>query len=129
MSQFEEPVPAFGLTGSQREKSRESIFLGATLHYEGAKAPVTTRVRNISAGGMMVDTTVAYAKGHRVVAEVKGIGEVNGAVAWSTDNRIGIVFDQPIDPKMTRQQVKSDVAVPGYNKPYIADRRPGLAIR
>ncbi len=129
MTDTGEPVPAFGLSGTAREKSRESIFLGAQLLYAGAKTPVDTRVRNISSGGMMVDATIPYKKGHRVTATIKGIGEVEGVVAWATENRIGIAFDEPVDPKLTRQQVQGTGTVATYKRPYVPDRRPGLAIR
>jgi hypothetical protein len=129
MTDTGEPVPAFGLSSSAREKSRESIFLGAQLLYEGAKAPVDTRVRNISSGGMMVDATIIYAKGHRVTATIKGIGEIGGVVAWSTENRIGIAFDELVDPKLTRQQIHGTGTAATYKRPYVPDRRPGLAIR
>jgi PilZ domain len=115
--------------GSQREKSRESTFLGAHILFEGAKEPVSARIRNISSGGMMVDSAKSYPKDLRLTAVIKGIGEVAGQVAWATATRVGIVFDDQIDPKNARIQVKSTQPVPSYNKPYLADRRPGLAIR
>ena len=78
---------------------------------------------------MMVDTVKAYAKGSSVTATIKGIGEVTGHVAWSTANRVGIQFDEPVDPKEARQTPKGEAPALTYNRPYIHDRRPGLAIR
>jgi hypothetical protein len=126
MEQFHSPsMPE----GSQREKSRESIFLGAQIMFGDAKAPVNARIRNISPGGMMVDTVKAFPKGVRISATIKGIGEVSGTIAWSTATRIGISFDEQVDPKLARISVSSDTPVTNYNKPYVPDRRPGLAVR
>jgi PilZ domain len=112
-----------------QERRRESIFLGAQIVFEGAASAVSVRVRNISTGGMMIDSGAKHAKGKMISATIKGIGEVCGHVAWATDTRIGIAFDAPIDPKLARQQITNETPPPGYNKPYIYDRRPGLAVR
>jgi PilZ domain len=112
-----------------QERQRESIFLGAHVTFEGALTPLNVRVRNISSGGMMIDSTAKLEKGHPVSADIKGIGKVLGYVAWATDTRIGIAFNAPVDPKLTRQQIKNEAPPLAYNKPYIHDRRPGLAIR
>ncbi len=126
MEQFHPPSST---DGSQRETSRESIFLGAQIMFGDAKAPVNSRIRNISASGMMVDTIKAFAKGVRISATIKGIGEVSGTIAWSTATRIGIHFDEAVDPKLARISVSGDAPVTNYNKPYVPDRRPGLAVR
>lgn len=117
------------LTDQKRGKSRESIFLGAQMLYAGAAAPVTARIRNISSGGMMVDTPKTMQIGLTVNAVIKNIGEVSGKVAWSTENRVGIAFDTLIDPKNARLQIKPDNSTVRYNPVKPTDRRPGLAIR
>ncbi len=112
----------------QRDKPRNSIFLGATLCFEGEDLRNDVRVRNISAGGMMVDFTVVTAKGTVVQVDVRNIGRISGYVAWSTESRMGIRFDREIDPAIAR--VKQVAApVPGALKPITHDRRPGLAMR
>ncbi len=117
-------------TDQKRGKSRESILLGARLLYEGDASPVTARIRNISSGGMMVDTLKPMPLGLTVTAEIKTIGEVSGRVAWSTENRVGIAFDSPIDPKHARLQLKPDNSTVRYNRVVNnSDRRPGLGIR
>lgn len=129
MNQPEFLDPAQTIAGQQREKSRESIFLGAQIVIEGVRLPVSARVRNISPGGMMVDAQKIYDKGLAITATIKGIGEVTGRIAWSTSNRCGIAFDEPVDPLLTRQPVSSGTVATTYNKPFTQDRRPGLAIR
>ena len=112
----------------KRGKERESMFLLAVIMIEGVDAPLNARVRNLSASGMMVDSTVAYEKGLRLNAIIKNIGEVPGYVAWATSSRMGIAFDKEIDPKLARQPVGVAPVVPFYSQP-VPGRRPGLAIR
>jgi PilZ domain len=111
-----------------RSKSRESMFLLAVVSLEGVAKPLSARVRNLSAGGMMVDSTLAYEKGHRLTAAIKNIGDVAGYVAWSTATRMGIAFDHEIDPKLARLPVGTSPPVPVYAQPVVG-RRPGLTIR
>jgi PilZ domain len=85
-----------------RDKSRESIFLGAVISIGDQNQSLNVRVRNISSGGMMIDLAGPQPKGMVVVAEMKGIGEVRGRIAWSTENRAGIAFDRTVDPKLAR---------------------------
>ena len=116
-----------GATESQRE-SRDSLFLSADVVFDDSPTQYTVRVRNVSAGGMMIDVTAPREKGVGVTASLKNIGEVRGKVVWSTAKRIGITFDNEIDPHLARHKAIA-APVPGYKRPYIGSRRPGLAIR
>ena len=115
-------------TESQREKSRDSLFLSADVIFDDSQRQYTVRVRNVSAGGMMIDVTAPREKGLGVTARLKNIGEVRGKVVWSTANRIGITFDHEIDPNLARYKAEA-APVPGYKRAYVGSRRPGLAIR
>ncbi len=113
-----------------RDKSRESIFLGAVVHVGDEKQSRNVRVRNISSGGMMIDLPGPQPRGLLVVAEMKGIGEVRGQIVWSTDNRVGIAFEKMVDPKLARHTPAPSPAAPAYARPIIDQaRRPGLGIR
>ena len=113
-----------------RDKSRESIFLGAVISLGNQRQSLNVRVRNISSGGMMIDLAGPHPKGLAVFAEMKGIGEVRGRIAWSTENRAGIVFDRAVDPKLARHTPVPAPAAPLYARPlYDPARRPGLGIR
>jgi hypothetical protein len=112
-----------------RDKSRESIFLGAVISLGNQRQTLNVRVRNISSGGMMIDLAGPQPKGLAVTAEMKGIGEVRGRIAWSTENRAGIAFDRAVDPKLARHIVTPPSA-PLYSRPAVDQtRRPGLGIR
>lgn len=122
--------PQFGSDGNatKAERQRESMFLLAAVRFVEGADPLSVRVRNISSGGMMIDSAVEYAKGHRVLVELKNIGLINAYVAWSTATRMGIAFDHEIDPKLARQPLVKSAPIPEYAKP-VTGRRPGLGIR
>ena len=97
-----------------RDAARDSMFLQATLRpLDGSdSAPFNVRVRNLSAGGLMADSDVSVAVEDRIVVELRNIGKVGGKVAWVRGGRFGVTFDAPIDPKLARRPIKSDVVQP-----------------
>jgi hypothetical protein len=90
-----------------RNAARDSMLLQAPLRRVNSPVhhPVTLRIRNLSAGGMMAECSEPLAAGEPVVMDLRGIGEVPGRVAWCHDGRVGISFDTPIDPRLTRKPV------------------------
>lgn len=112
-----------------RVTARESIFIGATVCFEGDRSASPVRVRNISAGGMMIDTAIAHPEGTLVIANLKQIGTVDGRIVWSTEKRIGIAFDTAIDPQKARQKPGADTIQPSFKRPYYEGSRPGLKLR
>ena len=111
----------------KRQEKRDSLFLSATVTIEGSK-PFTTRVRNLSAGGMMIDVANDPVTGTPLIAEVRGIGEIAGRIAWSSPGRAGVAFTNEIDPRLARAGLAPKVGLPEYLKS-VPGRRPGLAIR
>jgi len=91
--------------GSQRSKTRDSLFLMAPLRFEAESTVRDVRVRNLSEGGLMVDCARVREPGTAVTLDLRGIGEVTGKVAWCTEGRIGIALDTRIDPKKARKPV------------------------
>ncbi|WP_116092054.1 PilZ domain-containing protein [Sphingomonas crusticola] len=92
--------------GSSRADARESVLLMAMLR--GPRAPhVPVRVRNLSAGGMMVVSQVLVCPDDAVKVELAGVGTIEGKVAWVFSGRIGIQFDKPIDPLLAETTVRS----------------------
>lgn len=88
----------------QRNDARDSLFLAAKLTV-GEMPAEQVRVRNLSAGGLMAEYPAPVETGTVVLVDLRGIGEVGGRIAWATDGRIGIAFDQPIDPLRARKPV------------------------
>lgn len=89
---------------SQRDGGRDSLLLGAKMRFRDYE-PVQVRVRNLSSGGLMAEYAGAVEIGDPISIEVRGVGWVKGRVAWATDARVGVAFDQPIDPKRARKPV------------------------
>ena len=53
------------------------------------------RVRNLSSGGMLLETSVALATGDAVRVELRNLQALAGRVAWTRNGRAGIQFDAP----------------------------------
>lgn len=111
----------------KRQEKRDSLFLSATVTIESGK-PFVTRVRNLSAGGMMIDVTTDPTPGQLLVAEVRGIGEIVGRIAWSSPGRAGVAFAEEIDPRLARSSSGAKIDLPEFLRQPVG-RRPGLAIR
>ncbi len=111
----------------KRHEKRDSLFLSATVAIDG-KMPFSTRVRNLSAGGMMIDVNRDQIPGTPVVAELRGIGQVVGRIAWSSPGRAGIAFSEEIDPRLARTSSGPKHEMPEFLKT-APGRRPGLTIR
>lgn len=111
----------------QRGDPRDSMLLQATLRLSEAAAPVAIRIRNLSAGGLMADCALPLASGQAVEVELRNIGAVIGQVAWADGQRIGIAFDGPIDPQLTRRPVGTKrTGTMIVSPPTLKSRRPGL---
>lgn len=100
----------------QRGLPRESVFLATHASGEAAGREATLRIRNISAGGLMADGKHPFAKDDRLSVDLRGVGLVHGHIAWASAERIGMAFDEPIDPQRVRKPV-STLAAPHLDRP------------
>lgn len=91
----------------RRSQPRDSMFLGATLRHRETDQAWPIRVRNISAGGLMADFAGTLQRGDRVEIELRVIGLVSATIAWEAHGRIGLAFDEPVDPLLVRRQIGS----------------------
>jgi hypothetical protein len=55
------------------------------------------RIRNISAGGMMAETTARHDAGVPVIVELNSNQRISASVVWTRDCTLGIKFDQNVD--------------------------------
>ena len=101
----------------QRGRGRDSLFLSAQLVLPGETGERTVRVRNLSAGGLMIECERLLPVGTTLLLALRGVGEVQGHVAWCAEGRMGIALDQPIDPKRARKPVGGGTGTPDYVKP------------
>lgn len=91
---------------SQRALARESLFMGAKITVGTSPVAVSTVIRNLSAGGAMIDCPAGLKKGDEVVTHLRNIGEVPGKVAWIHAGRAGVMFAYCVDPDEARTAIK-----------------------
>ena len=106
-----------------RNEARDSLFLMAGMRIPGSPEIMQVRVRNLSAGGLMAEFPSGLDHGLLVEFDVRGIGWVEGQVAWSAAGRIGVAFDRQIDPMLARKPVGRDGKKPVLVKPLLTRRR------
>ncbi|SEK56574.1 PilZ domain-containing protein [Sphingomonas palmae] len=88
--------------GVDATRGRDSLFLMAKMRMAG-RQPVDVRVRNLSAGGLMVELPYPVAPEGDVEVEVRGLGWIAGRIAWQIEGRAGVAFDREIDPQRARK--------------------------
>lgn len=79
-----------------RRQPRSSIFLTAVMRTGTEQEPV--KVRNMSANGAMIESTLSPAPG-TVVQLIRGALRSQGTVMWSSDNRSGLHFPSAVSVK------------------------------
>jgi hypothetical protein len=96
----------------RRVSVRDSLFLAATIRRrtESEEELVPVRVRNLSAVGLMADYEREAEPGEPVIVTLRGIGMVPGMVAWVRKGRIGVAFDEDVDPMLARRPVGGQAA-------------------
>ena len=107
----------FSDRGPARSAPRDSLFLLTSLSTDEGVPLGKARVRNLSATGLMADCERGVPAGTKVILELRGIGSVSGTVAWSREDKIGLAFDEPIDPQLARKPVSTGAAkaaIPDY---------------
>lgn len=104
---------------SQRHETRDSLFLVAQFRVAGTRQGEQVRVRNLSAGGLMAEVASPIAQGTPVELEVRGVGWITGKIAWYAAGRVGVAFDQMIDPTLARKPVGGGTQTPVYVKPIL----------
>ena len=112
---------------SKRGDKRDTFFLSGTVTF-GDQQTMITRVRNLSTGGMMIDAPFEMVPGTRLTVELRGVGLIEGRVAWASAGKAGVAFDEDIDPRLARTPPSAKSRVPEYLKS-MPGRRPGLAVR
>jgi hypothetical protein len=93
-----------GRSPRKRAGSRLNFFLTATIASDG-RADLVARVRNLSAGGMMIEADDPPPAGTPAIAQVRGIGAIAGRIVWVREHRAGMAFDRPVDPDRARKPV------------------------
>ncbi len=103
-----------------RQIARDSLFVLAEVRLDGLQGEHKVRVRNLSAGGMMAESSLKVQRGQVVLVNIRNIGWIEGSVAWVHEDRFGIAFLEEIDPKVARAQVIVGDGTPRFVRPPIA---------
>ncbi|MFD1788898.1 PilZ domain-containing protein [Sphingomonas floccifaciens] len=85
--------------GIQRP-GRDALVMSAQLRLSSLATPVTVRIRNLSAGGLMAEFSGRAGVGDAIEVDIRGIGWVSGRIAWIAEGRMGIALDNDIDPRL-----------------------------
>lgn len=96
--------------GPARAAPRDSLFLLTSFMTPEGVPLGKARVCNLSATGLMADCERAVPAGAKVEFELRGIGKMTGTVAWAREDKIGLAFDEPIDPQLARKPVSTGTA-------------------
>jgi hypothetical protein len=99
---------------TKETRARDSLFLLAEVTFEGSDEIHKVKVRNLSAGGMMVESDLEVTQGQKLVAVLRNIGPVRGQIAWARSARFGVAFDREINPKLARKPTGGNAEVPRY---------------
>ena len=122
----ESPVP----TG-KRTRKRDSLLLMGTIKAAGDYARQTQpiRIHNLSSTGLMANSQLDYDQGATVEVDIRGLGIIKGEIVWVRGARMGINFNEPVDPQRAR---RTKAAHTDEHLRKIIDlgrvRRPGLRI-
>lgn len=81
-------------SGSERAKRHPLIWSGI-LHHDYETDVV--RLRNISAGGALIDCSTTLPAGATVFIELDRIGQTAATVCWSRGGQSGLKFEEPFD--------------------------------
>ncbi|MFM9828064.1 MAG: PilZ domain-containing protein [Sphingomonas sp.] len=111
-----------GDAASQRNELRDSLFLMAHFRIIGGRDFAQVRVRNLSAGGLMAEVPAPIPEDTLVELDLRGIGIIRGKIAWNAAGRVGVAFDEQIDPMAARKQIGSGAKKPMYVNPVMVVR-------
>lgn len=78
-----------------REERYLTILLVARMITEAGDG--ICRIRNISSGGLMLETAAILTAGQRIRIELRNHRSVEGKVVWARAPRAGVQFDTPVD--------------------------------
>jgi len=77
---------------------RYAVVLSAQIIAEALPDPVSIRICNISAGGLMAVIPPHVALDGYVAVVIRHVGRLFGRIVWAQKDRIGLKLDQEIDP-------------------------------
>lgn len=92
-------APEFEDSGDfETAERRYAVVLSAVILAEGPERPVSIRICNISAGGLMTVVPAHVSLGGTVAIVIRHARRLFGRIVWNEKDRIGVRFDREIDP-------------------------------
>ena len=110
----------------RRQVMRESLDILADVRIDGIPGAQRIGLRNVSAGGLMADGLVHSRRGQLVWIDLRGLGWVEGTIAWVQGNRCGVAFHKAMDPAEFRRllpdvESRARLPLPLLQQPEIAE--------
>lgn len=97
-----------------RDEKRHPLIWGGEIHYAHDSNPV--RIRNISAGGALVDVSTDYPLEAEVMLDLGDAGQYFTTVQWICGDQAGLRFTRPFD-LANLANAKPDVMPHSWNVP------------
>lgn len=114
----------------RRTGVRIGMLLLATIKFDDMLPSTTSRVLDLSSGGMRTNLPVNLKRGHPVRIILKGVGEVRAKIAWTRkDGEVGIKFDTKINTDIVVQALTGAPAASHIEFAKTPVPRPGFHIR
>lgn len=113
----------------RRATARVSMLLLATIRYDDMQPPVTSRILDLSRGGIRTTVPCVLKRGHPVKVSMKGVGEVRGQVVWARNGEVGIRFAARIDTNAVIQALTGAPAATHIEFAKGPVPRPGFHVR
>lgn len=73
------------------------MLLLATIKFDDMLPSTSSRVLDLSSGGIRTTLPVNLKRGHPVKVILKGVGEVRAKIGWTRGGEVGIKFDTKIN--------------------------------
>jgi len=113
----------------RRSAARVTMILLATIKYDDLDPSVTSRVLDLSNGGIRTTLPVVLERGHPVTVIMKGVGEIRAKIAWTRGGEVGIKFDRKIEKALVIQALTGAPTASHIEFAKSAVPRPGFRIR
>lgn len=82
--------------GSDSERAKRHPLIWSGILYHNYESDVV-RLRNISAGGALIECNTTLPAGATVFIELDRVGQIAATVCWSMGGQSGLKFDEPFD--------------------------------
>lgn len=103
----------------QRRDIRHPLIWSALIHYDHETS--IARLRNISSGGALVESTGNFTEGTELMLDFGDAGSLFATVGWCRGDQLGLAFKAPFDIARLAQ-AKPEVAPQRWSRPdYLRD--------